>query len=339
MNWFTNIFVEPETRQANYTDAVLTGLAYAASGSSSHDVGLTAAAEIARSQWGRAFAAARSDVLQPSQLEMIGRALVAPGEILFLRARGELIPVAAHEVYGIGPSPANWRYRITINAPVGMVTREVGHEDVAHFKVRATPDAPWQGRSAWVNCPISATLAARIESSLANEERSGVGSVISVPDAKKANEDGVVEALANAKGSILLGDSAAAQDAGTGRAASGREWQPTRVGPAPPASQIELRSGVSSSILAAAGVPPALIAAATPASALRESFRQFLFATIAPVGRIVAREAQRVLGGGGKLDWADLAASDVSGRARAFSSLTKAGLDKDEAKRIAGLGD
>ena len=128
MNWFTNIFVEPETRQANYTDAVLTGLAYAASGSSSHDVGLTAAAEIARSQWGRAFAAARSDVLQPSQLEMIGRALVAPGEILFLRARGELIPVAAHEVYGIGPSPANWRYRITINAPVGMVTREVGHE-------------------------------------------------------------------------------------------------------------------------------------------------------------------------------------------------------------------
>ena len=84
---------------------------------------------------------------------------------------------------------------------------------------------------------------------------------------------------------------------------------------------------------------PALVASNTPAAGMRESFRQFFFATIAPVGRIVAQEAQRVMGGSGSLDWSALAASDVTGRARAFGSLVKAGMAVDEARRIAGLGD
>ena len=336
-SWLTNLFGEPETRSQSYTDQVVGAIVASASGAGSHDVTLTAAAEIARSQWGRAFSAARSDVLDPATLEMIGRALVSPGEIVFLRARGELIPVAAHEVYGIGPAPADWRYRIQINAPVGMVTREVGHDDVCHFRVRATPDAPWQGRSAWAACPTTAALAARLETSLGNEQRSGVGAVVAVPDAKQADEDGVTTALANAKGSILLGDSAAAQDGGTGRAAGGREWQPSRIGPNPPDGQILLRSAATASILAAAGVSPALVASNTPSSGLREAFRQFLFATIAPVGRIVALEAQRSLGGSGSLDWSALSASDVTGRSRAYASLIKANMPDADARRIAGL--
>ncbi len=337
MGWFTSLFVEPETREANYADTVVAALVASASGAGSHDVALTAAAEIARSQWGRAFAAARSDVLAPWALEMLGRALVSPGEIVFLRAGGELIPVAAHDIFGVGARPDDWKYRITINAPVGQLTREVGYHDVAHFRLRATPEAPWQGRSAWAACPTTASLAARLESSLANEERAGVGAVVAVPDAKKADEDGVTTALANAKGAILLGDSAAAQDGGTGRAASGREWSPVRFGPAPPDGQILLRSGVVGSILAAAGVPPALVAANTPASALREAYRQFLFGTIAPVGRVVGKEAQRVLGGAGLLDWSALSASDVTGRARAYASLIKAGMPDADARRVAGL--
>ena len=337
MGWFTNIFIEPETRQSNYTDQVLTGLAYAASGTGSHDVELTAAAEIARSAWGRAFTAAVSDVLQPSQLEMIGRAMVSPGAIVFLRSGRDLIPCAAWDIRGLGVRPEDWTYRVTIHSPGGALTREVGYGDVCHFRLRATPDAPWQGRSAWAACSTTAALAARIETSLSSEQRSGVGAVIAVPDAKKADEDGITAALANAKGSILLGDSAAAQDAGTGRAASGREWTPSRIGPNPPSGQVELRGHVASSILAAAGVPAALVASNTPAAGMRESFRQFLFATIAPVGRVVGLEAQRILGGSGALDWSALAASDITGRARAYASLIKAGMATDEAKRVAGL--
>ena len=66
MGWFTDLVVEPETRSASYTDTAIAHLVATASGAGSHDVGLTAAAEIARSQWGRAFSAARSDVLDPA---------------------------------------------------------------------------------------------------------------------------------------------------------------------------------------------------------------------------------------------------------------------------------
>ena len=335
MSWFSHFVEEPETRSASYTDLVVAGLTSAASGVGSSSVTSTGAAEIARAAWGRAFASAQSDVLDPGQLEMIGRAMCDPGEVVFLRVRGSLIPVAAFDVFGTGPAPEDWNYRLTISAPSGVLTRVASHEDVCHFRVRTTADEPWRGRSAWAACPTTAALAARLETSLSNEERSGVGSVVAVPDASRAHEDGVTAALASAKGAILLGDSAAAQDSGTGRGASGREWSPTRFGPAPPDGQIDLRSAVSMDILRVAGAP--LVDTSTPGVAQRESFRQFLFATIAPIGRIVGKEAQRVLGGDGALDWSALSASDVTGRARAYGSLVKAGMNKDEARAVAGL--
>ena len=145
-------------------------------------------------------------------------------------------------------------------------------------------------------------------------------------------------ALANAKGAILLGR------LGGKLRMPGPDARPVAAngnrrdsGLPHLQGQIELRSGVVGSILAAAGVPPALVAADTPTAAMREAFRQFLFSAIAPVGRIVALEAQRVLGGSGTLDWSALSASDITGRARAYGSLTKAGMDPATARQIAGL--
>ena len=336
MGWLSKVFGEPETRQANYTDTVVAGLVASASAAGPSSVSLTAAAEIARSQWGRAFAAARSDVLDPAQLEMIGRALCGVGEIVFLRARGELIPVAAHDVFGIGPRPDDWQYRVTVNAPVGQLTRSVGYGDVAHFRVRATPDAPWQGRSAWAACQTTAALAARLETSLANEQRSGVGAVVAVPDAQKADEDGVTAALMTAKGSILL-------------ATARRQWMP-----GPDEGPVAVSGNRRDSGLHHRQVKLSYAAASWAASSQRRvcpgsgrtghailglarRFPAVLFGTIAPVGRIVALEAQRSLGGSGSLDWSALSASDITGRARAFASLIKSGMDVDEAKRVAGL--
>ena len=337
MSW-RDWFREPEIRQATtFTDLAISALVAQASGSGAVDVSTLAAAETARSLWGRSFTAAESDVLQPGQLEMIGRAMVSPGEIVFLRAGRELIPCASWDIRGLGVRPVDWRYRCTLHSPSGQLTREVGYEDVAHFKVRCSPAEPWRGRSAWATCQTTSALAARLEVSLANEERSGVGSVVPVPDAAKASDDGVAKAMANARGTILLGDSQAAMDAGTGRAAIGREWQPVRFGPSPPPGQIELRSGVAADILGAAGVPAALVSPDTPAAALREAWRQFLHASLSPIGRIVAAEAQRVLGGSGELSWQALGASDISGRARAYGSLVKADMSAAEARRIAGI--
>ena len=67
MRFFTKVFREPETRSGElHRHGGFAAYVASASGAGSHDVALTAAAEIARSQWGRAFAAARSDVLDPA---------------------------------------------------------------------------------------------------------------------------------------------------------------------------------------------------------------------------------------------------------------------------------
>ena len=104
MSW-RNWFREPEIRQATtYAELAISALVAQASGSGAVDVGTLAAAETARSLWGRSFAAAESDVLGAGQLEMIGRAMVSPGECLYLRSGRDLIPCAAWDVRGLGVS-------------------------------------------------------------------------------------------------------------------------------------------------------------------------------------------------------------------------------------------
>ena len=112
-----------------------------------------------------------------------------------------------------------------------------------------------------------------------------------------------------------------------------------RLGANPPPPVVDLRGSVAEHVLAACGVPVALLGRADGTLA-RESWRQFLHGTVEPVARIVASELA------GKLDTPGLAfefsalrASDVQGRARAFAGMVGAGLSVDDAARIAGLID
>ena len=89
-------------------------------------------------------------------------------------------------------------------------------------------------------------------------------------------------------------------------------------------------------ILAACGLPPALWDAKA-ATAAREARRQALFGVIAPLGRLVEAELQAKLDGGMSLSWAELRASDIQGRARAFQSLTGGGMDAARAAGIVGF--
>ena len=56
-----------------------------------------------------------------------------------------------------------------------------------------------------------------------------------------------------------------------------------------------------------------------------------------PVGHIVAEELTAKLGVSVDLDWHRLAASDVQGRARAFSSLTGGGMSVKDAAEATGF--
>ena len=89
----------------------------------------------------------------------------------------------------------------------------------------------------------------------------------------------------------------------------------------------------------ACGVPTALLAESPTGTGTREAWRQFLFGTVAPLGKLVADELSRKLDAPISLTWAELRASDLSGRARALGSMVKAGMPLDRAAGLAGLMD
>ena len=71
-------------------------------------------------------------------------------------------------------------------------------------------------------------------------------------------------------------------------------------------------------------------------AAVREAWRLALFGVLSPLGRLVQTELRAKLGDV-TLDWSELRASDLSGRARGFQSLVGGGMDVAKAAAIAGL--
>ena len=63
-----------------------------------------------------------------------------------------------------------------------------------------------------------------------------------------------------------------------------------------------------------------------------------LFGVLSPLGRLVQTELRAKLGDV-TLDWSELRASDLSGRARAFQSMVGGGMDVSKAAGLAGLMD
>ena len=72
------------------------------------------------------------------------------------------------------------------------------------------------------------------------------------------------------------------------------------------------------------------------AAAVREAWRLALFGVLSPLGRLVQTELRGKLGDV-TLDWSELRASDLSGRARAFQSMVGGGMPVADAVAIAGM--
>ena len=294
-----------------------------------------AAAETAAGLWERAMAAGESDVLSAAELAIIGRALVTRGESVWFVTDGRPWPAAEWDITSRGVRPADWQYRLTLAGPSGQAVRTADAGAVLHFRMRVDARWPWRGRSPWAVASATVAIAGALERSLRDEEGGPVGHVLPVPDVEKAQA--VADAMAGLRGRVVLGQTMSqGWDTGQARAPGGREWQPVRIGPAPPDEQRALRSDLADAILAAAGVPVELLSPRASSDA-REAWRRFLFATIAPAGVLVANEARRVLGGAGRLDWAALAASDLQGRARAYRQLRQADMPDADARRICGF--
>ena len=135
------------------------------------------------------------------------------------------------------------------------------------------------------------------------------------------------------KGRIALVEAGDWNNPGGGNTA---DWNPRRLGANPPTSLVELQRLATEEIYMACGVPPGLFSARNNAGS-REAYRQFIHATIAPLGRLVADELQRKLEVPVTITWEELRSADIAGRARAFQSLVGAGMAVDRAAALAGL--
>ena len=100
---------------------------------------------------------------------------------------------------------------------------------------------------------------------------------------------------------------------------------------------VAVRDPVSQSVMLACGIPISLTSN-SDGTAAREGLRRLLTTTIRPVAKIIETELRAKLDPAAALTFGELAASDITGKARAVGSLVKSGgIDKERALRIAGL--
>jgi len=90
-------------------------------------------------------------------------------------------------------------------------------------------------------------------------------------------------------------------------------------------------------VLTACGVPPSLYDPAGTAQGMRESWRRYVAGTVQPLAKCLESELSAKMETPIRLDFRQLAAADITGKASAYKSLREAGIDDGEARRLAGL--
>ena len=345
---------KPETR-SSYVDLVVAAIVDAVTHGAGTSPLASGALEIAAGFFARAFAAAEvvngPDIVTPSFLASIGRALIRSGQSVHVIGGGvrglQLRQIGAWDVKGISPDPATWTYVVEEDVPDGSRARAVPDDGVVVCRYSTDASRPWVGLGPLQVASATGTLVAHAERSLSEELSSPVGHVIPVPPMKEDTREPSEETPADPKdllradlgalkGGLALVDSFAGGLGERGNRPDG-DWAVKRLGPNPPVSLVDLRQGVILTTLSACGVPPSLALLPADGASQRESWRRFGI-TVGAVGRLVEEELQRKLDAPDlALDFSAMSASDVVSKARAVGSLTKSGVEVDDALAIAGL--
>ena len=340
MKW-TWPFGKPEDRAASssYTDALIAAIVSGSGGSAAGVPTATAALEAAAGFVGRAFASAevKPDVpaLSPSTLALIGRDLIRRGESLHLievvDGEVELRPVGSWDVRG-GPREADWWYRCDLFGPSGSTTMYAPSAGVIHCRYAVDANRPYYGLGPIQVAHQAGRLSAETVTALADEAGRPHGSFLALPDPTQAAD--IETRIKTAKGAIVgveAGDWNLEQG-GQNRA----EYVEKRFGASPPVALVQLMERAFDEVIAACGLT-GLFSPMAPGTARREAYRQALHSVIAPLGRIAADALSRGLDQPIRLDWQELRAGDISGRARAFQSLVGGGMSLQDAAAASGV--
>ena len=343
-----------ERRDSGYSDTLVSLILSEARGSATKaDMNIGGALELAAGVIGRAFASAQVDAdselvraaLSPSTLAHIGRALIRAGECVFAIqvADGELVllPASSWDIQG-GVLPSSWDYRLSIGAPNGMAETRLPYDGVVHVRYAYAPERAWVGLSPLEIARQAGRLDAEINEALADESSMPRGAIVpmaSMPEDDDDDDDGLTDferELGKLRGKILMAESQRTQAAGGYQEAPKDDYGLKRVGANFPVSLVNLRRDADELVLGLCGVPIEFLKGAD-GTALREAYRRMLFGTIQPLGAIVAEELSAKLETQISLDWTELRAADIAGRARAFQSLVGSGMEVDKAAALSGL--
>ena len=331
-----------ETRQGDYTDAVIALLQTQATGTSTPTESATAALEACSGLVARAFSAAEVsgpslmiEPLTPSFMSMIGRALIRRGDfVAYLDVTDGMLnayPASDWDVWG---THIEQTYRVNLAGPNRTQTRNrVRSESVVHFKYMADPKRPWYGIGPIEAASIAGKLSAATAKALADESGGPRGGILPVPGGDKSN---LKSTLKNLAGSVaIVEDAYNAFD--TDRAAAGTaNYNIRRMGANPPEALVNLNEQATKEVLMAVGISPALFDA-TAGSASREAYRQVLFGVVAPLGRVVEAELRAKIHPEITLTWDELRAADIASRAKAFQGMIAGGMELGKAAALSGL--
>ena len=338
---------EPGGVVTSATDVIVDGLLARASGTAV-DAGSLGLAEACIGLWSRALASATVEPvnnlttgLTPALLALIGRSLATSGNLVCLIAiEGAMVrlwPAAHFDIQGQS-DPRSHVYRLTMPGPSSTETVMVPAEAVLHFKVGESPSAPWKGIPPLSRASATSQLAAAVESSLLKEARLPTGRLALAHGAGKV--DAVLNWLKSG-GFAVAGDAA---NRGVSQEPVQRH-RPATYGPEPTEVMAALRSDTGRDIASAFGVSPALFAERGDGAGQREAWRRLWLGTIQPLAVQIQAEVRAKLEAGATFHLDALRAGDEDGRSRAvmrraaaFKTLVDTGMDRDEARQIAGLG-
>ena len=276
----------------------------------------------------------------PRFLGLVGRMLALKGDFVALIEVQDgmvyLRPASQHEVYG---DFRTWTYWLYLDGPTaGTHTARVSADEVVHFRIGADTTRPWEGVGALKLSKDSAGAASAIESAIVEELKLPIGRV--------APFAGVPAQIESYGDRLRRGGLTAAVDSGaaTGARSTGASLTPHAYGPEPGEPMRALRRDLRDEMASLFGIPATLFDPRGEGSSAREGWRRWWVGTMAPVALMVQDELKMKLDPAATVGLGALRASDEDGRSRAISrrataaqTFMAAGIERDEALRLAGI--
>ena len=302
-----------EARASSHTDALVSAILQAATGTATADAHRHAALETAAVFYQSAFAAARVDAdaritaaLTPSVLALIVRNLIRHGESLHVidvtdAGQLALVPVGSHDVRGPARE-ADWWYRADVWGPSGSHTRTVPSAGVLHFRYAVTRrgrGAAWR-RSRGPHIPAGWPGTSKRGSVTKRARASAASSACRRMTATPTNQTPI---RMPSSGPTFAARTASIYSSRRRRPGTVRAWAVrramtgSRIGSArnPPATLDALRSNVGAACLTACGVPLSLAMADRDGTAAREGWRRFVLSSCVGLAAILADELRAKL--------------------------------------------